>query len=147
MCRALPLLSLSLVGCGDTVHQVAGPGVACVYPFAPPIEEEPTAPVDYPQDASVVVRVRWNDCMSSSCSDNLRATCTVSLDASTLVVDSRAEWDEDPPGAACTADCMFPHADCASAPLAAGAYTLKYAQDAGTLEIPSTVPPPCVGGG
>lgn len=75
-------------------------------------------------------------CLSSSCDTDREASCSVRLEGSVLVVESRMGWSSKQGMVACTDDCQRMSVTCESPPLAAGTYTIRH----GDHEVPLTIP-------
>jgi len=82
-------------------------------------------------------------CLSSSCSKDRKAECSVTLVGSVLQVTSTASFRNE--GDVCTDDCGALVATCVTPPLPAGTYALQHGASQIALTIPSTVPVPCTG--
>ncbi|HKU39978.1 MAG TPA: hypothetical protein VJR89_17580 [Polyangiales bacterium] len=81
------------------------------------------------------VEVALDECLSSSCDHARTASCRVVLHGDQLVVESRLEWTSH--GGECTTDCGHLVARCASPPLAAGRYSVRFGK---TVPFAITVP-------
>jgi hypothetical protein len=136
-------------GAGSVPHAFKNEGTLCVYPASETMGAPgfPTGGVrTYAADQPVNVAVQFNTCLSSSCSRNPIASCTIDASNGTLQVTSSGSYETVDNGGACTADCRFLIARCTTASLPAGSYTFKHGADTLALTVPSTGPPPCVGG-
>ena len=90
-------------------------------------------------DASVAVGFYPHVCLSSSCSRFANASCSVSLDGSTLTVSGSASYEQNvSPNVGCTSDCGLLQAVCETPSLPAGSYTLVFAGMQASFEVPST---------
>jgi hypothetical protein len=87
------------------------------------------------EDGRVEVLVRFPTCLSSSCDKATLAECQVVEDGGTIRVESRAEVESE--GGECTDDCGALTANCTSAPLAPGSYSVKYGSDSASLSLPA----------
>lgn len=83
-------------------------------------------------DQASEVTVDFSVCQSSSCDEQVAASCTATLDGTTLTIEAHATI-RSAKGQACTSDCRSTHAQCQTPALAAGAYTLVYG--AGRAEL------------
>ena len=83
------------------------------------------------------VEVYQGGCMSSSCDRNEVASCTATLDGTTITVTSSFSWETATSGVDCTDDCGFLIAECdlASA-LDDGVYTLVHGSETTTISLP-----------
>lgn len=83
-------------------------------------------------------------CLSSSCTRDREASCTITPNTTGLAVTTAAAYtDVAPLGGGCTADCGFLSATCATDALPAGDYTITYGTQSIALTIPSVVTAPC----
>lgn len=112
-------------------------GMACM---------EGRASGSFAADQPVTVTVDWNVCLSSSCTDDKMASCTVTVADRTVTIETRASWlDTSAAGQGCTDDCGLLQTSCETPPLAAGVYTFVLDGRSVTITVPSTVPvPPCI---
>lgn len=85
----------------------------------------------------VYLRYSIDECLSGSCDVDPEASCTVTAEGQTLVVESRAAWSSSRVGP-CTEDCRNLIAVCESPPLQAGTYVVRHGSEEVTLTIPST---------
>jgi hypothetical protein len=134
---------------GSVAHELTNQGTLCVYPAS----ETMTVPgfMDnivraYVADQPVKVAVRFPVCLSTSCSRQPMAACTVDASNGTLQVTSKGSYVELDHSNGCTGDCGFLIARCTTASLAAGNYTFKHGTDTLAFTVPFTGPAPCVGG-
>jgi hypothetical protein len=147
-------ISIALVlaitaGCsaGEQQRQVDNQGKLCAFPAGTPDmhpELIDPAPREYPADRDIAIAVTFPLCLSSSCSSEAMASCTVQQTGNTLRVTATGSFVEKTAGA-CTTDCGRLTARCATTALAGGTYTIDYAGNTVDLVLPSTVSPPCVG--
>jgi hypothetical protein len=127
-------------------HAFKDEGKVCAFPssvdpgnaFLPP-----TDPVMFSAGGPATITVMAPTCLSSSCSKDRKAECSVVLEGNVLQVSSHASYHDE--GNACTADCGALVATCVTPPLPAGTYTLQHGGNRIALTIPSTVAVPCVG--
>jgi len=81
--------------------------------------------------------VRAPDCLSSSCSRNVRGECTARLDGTALTVTSEISWEDNRgPLASCTEDCGSAEVQCDYPTLADGTYTVHFGGEQLPLEMP-----------
>ncbi|RAL23962.1 hypothetical protein DL240_07380 [Lujinxingia litoralis] len=86
-------------------------------------------------------------CLSSSCSLNPEASCTASVEGTTITLSSEASFlDYSVTDRACTEDCGQLQARCAIPALEAGEYTVIHGEETFTLEVnPAEEPTTCHG--
>jgi hypothetical protein len=90
------------------------------------------------QDAAHTVAVDFGLCLSSSCDDLLDATCSTTLEGSTLTVEATATVrSKSGRFVSCTEDCGSVTAECQTPPLAAGSYTVVYGEQSVALTVPA----------
>ncbi|HEX5107916.1 MAG TPA: hypothetical protein VFV95_05700 [Vicinamibacterales bacterium] len=151
-CSGCPASALG-IGCSEE-RTFRDTGKLCLYPAsetqgtpapgAPPIDS--TRSRTYEADQPVNVAVRFDACLSSSCSVDRKAGCTAELVAGNgqrLVVGSYGSYQQKAQGA-CTADCGSLIARCSSPPLPAGNYTVEHGSASSPFTIPFDGPPPCL---
>jgi hypothetical protein len=136
-------------GCsaGEVQRQVENQGKLCAFPpGTAPMHPEliDPAPLEYPANQDIAVAVTFPLCMSSSCTSERMASCTVQQTGNTLRVTASGSFLEKTEGA-CTTDCGRLTAKCTIPALPAGTYTIDYAGRTTDLVLPSSVSPPCVG--
>jgi hypothetical protein len=91
------------------------------------------------QDAAHTVSVDFGLCLSSSCDELLEASCTTTLDGSTLTVEATATVrSKSGRLVSCTADCGLVTTECQTPPLASGSYTMVYGEESVELTVPGT---------
>lgn len=113
------LLGSMLLGACATEEDLVDQGMACV-----------SGEAGQPHDVSVDFGV----CKSSSCDEVLHASCSATLEGTTLTVEATARIrSKDGP---CTEDCGSVTAECETPPLPAGEYTLVYGEDSVALTVP-----------
>ena len=78
-------------------------------------------------------------CLSSSCSPERMATCSVAVDGATFTIETASSWYDAPKGAACTDDCTAPSGVCQTPPLPAGAYTFVAHGHVQAVSVPERV--------
>ena len=144
--RAAPLLALALAAClggGSTPEPIVLENVGRVCLFGPG-----SIGKTFFADQPVRVGYSADQCLSSSCTGEQHATCTIATTGATLEISTVASWiDLSPRAMACTADCgSGPAATCQTDPLPAGDYTFVFGAAAPfTLTIPSELDaPPCL---
>jgi hypothetical protein len=147
------VLAAGPTGCDDSVatprtFEFKDEGQLCLYPQGAqgghPDLDRPT--LSFEADSPLAIEVTFPICLSSSCSKDPTASCSVIMaDASMLVVSSVGSVREE--GNACTADCGFFVARCQSPALAAGTYTVRHGGDELRIAVPSMMRVPCIGGG
>jgi hypothetical protein len=124
-------------------------GELCVFPEAETTGDpvrglDATTPRDYPADHPVNIAVALTGCLSGSCDVDRSASCFVQTTGGDLRVTSEGSYRAT--GAnTCTTDCGVLIARCVTPVLAAGSYTFRHGDLSVPIEIPSSVPPPCVG--
>ena len=139
---------LLLAACGSTTPgaeavTVENSGRACLYanPLGAGAQTfEPDAPLN-------VVYTSWGTCLSSNCTRDRSATCSIARMGTSIVVSSEARWVDasEEQGNACHADCVMMDADCSTEALPAGIYELGFGSTTLTLAVPSQhAEPPCV---
>jgi hypothetical protein len=150
---AVILLAATLAaGCGPTEQQpmhieLSNQGKICLYPAGettgvPAIAD--ATPRSYAVDQSVNVAVQFPGCLSSSCTQDRMASCTVAGASGALQVTSIGSYTKLNAGA-CTTDCGFLIARCQTPALAAGTTTFQHGTAMVSLTLPFTGPPPCAG--
>jgi hypothetical protein len=134
-----------LLACGgekwDTVS-VEDEGDLCLYTgdfdpwatVADPPGEESTFTSTNPITAHFVAE----ECFSSSCTQNIDISCSVSLEGNVITIAGTGSWEIASGNQECTADCGLGAAECTIAPLAKGAYDVRFGSDSASLTIPST---------
>lgn len=80
-------------------------------------------------------RVIFNTCLSSTCDDVQSKNCTVELDGTTVVVESRADIVSQ--GGPCSADCGFASVTCDVPPLERGDYRVEHGDASTSFTLPS----------
>ena len=144
------LLALTALACdrAGTTHSFKDEGRLCLFPagstagtpFGPQTE-----PRSYPADGALRLEVLAPTCLSSSCSHDRKAECSVVVTGNTIEVKSVASFREE--GDTCTADCGALVATCSTPPLPAGTYQVRHGATTLTLTVPSMASPPCGGKG
>jgi hypothetical protein len=128
-----------------TDHSFKDQGMVCAFPegtdpgnaFLPPDS------VMFTADRTAAITVRAPTCLSSSCSKDRRAECSVVLSGNVIQVTSSASFRNE--GQVCTDDCGALVARCTTPPLPAGTYFLQHGADRVVVTIPSMGPTPCAG--
>jgi hypothetical protein len=87
------------------------------------------------ETGSVKVRVLFPACLSSSCDEVISSTCEVTETSGTIQVTAHSQVESE--GGECTADCGFLVAECESAPLEPGSYTVVYGANADDIVLPA----------
>jgi hypothetical protein len=124
-------------------------GELCLFPEAesmgnPVWAFDATTPRDYLADQPVNIAVALTGCLSGSCDVDRSASCSVQTEGGDLRVTSEGSYRAT--GAnSCTSDCGFLIARCVTPVLATGSYTFRHGDLSVPIQIPSSVPPPCVG--
>jgi hypothetical protein len=116
---SLVLVSLVLLGACTTEEDHVDEGAACV-----------AGEVGQPHDVSV----DFGLCTSSSCDQVEHASCTATLEGTTLTIEATARIRSK--DGQCTLDCGSVTAGCQTPPLPAGVYTLVYGEDSVELTVP-----------
>lgn len=134
------MLVLVLAGCGDGSRTLENVGSVCVMG-----EQEGDSPeTSYVENAPVDITVVLDDCLSG-CAEDIEASCSIELDGTNLRVSASGTYSVQPGGAVCPAVCVAMTATCTSEPLAAGTYSVEYAGESTTFEVPSMGPPAQIG--
>ena len=89
-------------------------------------------------DGDGQITVDPNLCLSSSCDTLISATCTATLDGSTITVTSEFVVESQTGDVSCTDDCGLPMATCTVGPLASGTYTITHGDVIAEVTIPTT---------
>jgi hypothetical protein len=124
-------------------------GRLCLFPEGEPNlhpgwDFDATTPRDYLADQPVNVVVELTGCLSGSCTFDRTASCSVERTGADVRVTSEGSFGAT--GATtCTIDCQILAAGCIAPVLAAGSYTFRHGDLNLPIQIPSSVPPPCVG--
>lgn len=101
-------------------------------------------PQQFTVNQPVTVSFSVFGCLSSSCSRDLEASCTVTRNGEAFAVTTAASYtDLTAQNRACTDDCHRLSAICETGPLPAGNYTFTYGGETLALTIPSEVSAPC----
>lgn len=146
------LVSLLAIACSSDPTPAGNPrsfvdqGRVCLYPEGtdPGTASVPSTDlVTYVADGALLVTVQAPECLSSSCSKDRKAECTVTLRGSVLDVRSQLSFRNE--GSTCTTDCGALVARCKSPPLPVGTYRIQHGTSALTLNIPSSRRPSCAG--
>jgi hypothetical protein len=116
-------------------------GLVCLY------ASDPQGPAVQQFDSDQPVYVLYSSegmCLSSSCTRDRMASCTVTGGGTALVVASHASWIELEPesGAGCTDDCLILNAVCSTEALVADDYVFTFGANSLALTIPSQHPNP-----
>ena len=131
--------SSALAGCGlfqeEIRHEHVDEGTFC-------IQGRQTAEGGHAYDENTPFQIRYriDQCLSSSCSHDRFAGCTVERDGVAIVIRANASWTER--GTSCTADCGYLEATCELDGLTQGQYTVSLGGRSLVLEIPSVVDAP-----
>jgi hypothetical protein len=142
----VPAVMICLLGCWDTHHELMNQGRLCVFPASSPGMAGPSSdatPRSYVANEALDLTVAFPQCLSSTCTSNRKASCTVERDASSFVVRAVASYDQG--SGSCSDDCLTLTAHCATPHLAEGTFSFQYRGETANLAIPSSVVPPCVG--
>jgi hypothetical protein len=148
---ALLMIGVAAVGGCSTEQAVrnefSNQGEICVFPAGEvngiPGAVDNTARV-YAAGELVNVAVHFPTCLSSSCSSDRMASCTVSGTSGALQVTSSGSYVNTKSGI-CTTDCGFLIARCQTSALAAGTTTFQHGGTTLTLTLPFMGAPPCAG--
>jgi hypothetical protein len=118
-------------------------GELCVVPRGTEVENVflPPPAVAFEANGAATITVRAPTCLSSSCSKNAKAQCSVVIDGNVIHVTSTASYYNE--GETCTDDCGALVSRCETPPLAAGIYFLDHGSDHVVLMVPSSGPAPC----
>jgi hypothetical protein len=81
------------------------------------------------------VKVRFDTCLSSSCSREIETSCSISVAGGQISVSSRGSVERK--GGTCTDDCGELAARCLSEPLAAGVYQLRHGAASSEVTLPA----------
>jgi hypothetical protein len=144
------LLSLAGLSCDPfgTEHSFKDQGRICLYPSGSEAAQPfgwRKDPLQYEANAALDLVITMPGCLSSSCSHDERAACSVDVSGGIIRVESSASYRHQ--GSTCTADCGALAARCSTAPLPPGMYEIRHGQTTLAIIIPSTVTPPCAGEG
>lgn len=120
LCAALS----SLAGCGPEAYLEDSGGLC-------------TVDEDRDADEPVTFDI-WLDNCISGCADNIETECSVEFDGETIRVNASATYDSRAPRPGCHGVCQPVVATCSTGPLPAGSYTVEYAGESATLDIPSS---------
>lgn len=85
--------------------------------------------------AAVSVEVSAPDCLSSSCTRNVEASCSAAVEGTRIEITSDFSWEEKDRGT-CTLDCGSATAACSVGPLADGTYTVVHGEEEFQLVVP-----------
>lgn len=83
----------------------------------------------------VSIEVTAPGCLSSSCSRDVAAECSATLEGTRIEVTSSISWEEKQRGT-CTLDCGIAMASCGLDALPAGTYTVVHGEDEVELTVP-----------
>jgi hypothetical protein len=147
------LLAAALTtGCGPTEQQpmhteLSNQGKICLYPAGentgvPAVAD--TTPRSYAIDQPVNIAVQFPGCLSSSCTQDRMASCTVAGASGALQVTSSGTYTTIN-AATCTTDCGFLIARCQTPALPAGTTTFQHGTTTLTVTLPFNGPAPCAG--
>src|SRR5690606_4865200 len=126
----------ALAGCGlfqgEIQHEYVDEGTFC-------IQGRPTAEGGHAYDENTPFQIeyRLERCLSSSCSHDRVASCTVEHDGLGIVIRANASWTER--GTTCTEDCRYLQTTCELGGLTQGQYTVSLGRRSLVLAIPSVV--------
>jgi hypothetical protein len=144
---AFPLAAgLFLVGCGSSAEvSLVDQGSICLVPAGPERSSGDTSPATYVANQAVTV-VMSATCLSGMCTSKASASCSVKmLEGSMFKVTSRATFKVES-DSKCTSGCTVVTAHCKTGNLPPGSYLFQHGDEQVTLEVPSTVIPPCTRG-
>lgn len=153
--RWLTVIAIGMAcACNDNVSMQDSPvgnfddhGEVCLY--GTPAQPPHTGEQEFKVGAPLYLDYRLEEvCLSSECTRNHQALCSVVVLGQVQRVTSLASW-ETIEGAytdvACSDDCAFLHATCQTDALSPGEYTFTFGQESLSLVVPSQVPePPCL---
>ncbi|MEM6927616.1 MAG: hypothetical protein AAF602_11845 [Myxococcota bacterium] len=128
VCLASTLLLLTACP-ADEIVELENVGVACLGSH-----EGGVADID--EDAASTIFVTLDSC-ASGCASEIETSCTATLDGTTIAVTADASMMLPGGNASCPLVCTFVQAECDTEALPAGTYTLEYAGQSTTLEVPS----------
>ena len=94
-------------------------------------------------DTEIVFGAFGPGCMNEACDARPTLQCWVDREGTDVLVVHTRFYAEHKDGSVCTEDCKPVIAGCATEPLKAGKYTVKYGDKAFPLRIPSVVAKPC----
>jgi hypothetical protein len=127
--------------------ELSNQGKICLYPAGentgvPAVAD--TTLRSYAIDQPVNVAVQFPACLSSSCTQDRMASCTVAGASGALQVTSSGSYTTIN-AAMCTTDCGFLIARCQTPALPAGTTTFQHGTTTLTVTLPFTGPAPCAG--
>lgn len=129
----LSTLVVMFTGCTDpepTLEEIEDVGSLCV------LGEGLSSNTTYVENGSVEVHVVLQDCAPCNSTDFM-TSCSIEQNGSTLTVSATASWWMHYDSDICTLECTTLVATCTSEPLAAGSYTVEYAGEMTSFEVPS----------
>ncbi|MBC8067700.1 MAG: hypothetical protein IAG13_05145 [Deltaproteobacteria bacterium] len=89
------------------------------------------------QADEITVEVTAPDCLSSSCTRDVEASCTAAVEGQRIVLTSEIQWEENNGRIdGCTLDCGSASATCSLGRLADGAYTVVHGEEELALTVP-----------
>ena len=140
MRRAICLaVTSSLIACGAeqiVLDETAGrvqlcafdaPSTQTAYPLGP------SGPPSFASGAPSILHVAGASCLSSSCTTDVVALCTATLDGQTVRVEADFSWSETT--GTCTDDCRSIVATCSTPALSAGMYTIFLGTRTATVTV------------
>lgn len=138
MRRALLVACLAgLPACAQhiTLDETAGRVQLCAFDARDQPSEYPLGSSGPQSFASgpLVLRVAGATCLSSSCTEDVQASCTATLEGQTVRVEADFSWTES--GGACTDDCMSIVATCRTPGLGPGRYTITLGTRSTTVTV------------
>ena len=124
---------------GDEAFQLENDGVACVYSedFG---EVYPGGDDTYVEDAPLTIKVVFEECFTGA-AEVTDDSCAASVDGAIITVDASATVTV--PDGNSPSDCNAVVVHCETEAVSAGTYTVEYAGGTTTVEVPSSVEPPC----
>lgn len=140
MIRVVTLALLSLLtACAServVLDETSGQVQLCA--FDRPVTETsfphgPSGPQSFAADAPIVLQVAGASCLSSSCTEDIVASCSVTLSGQSLRVEADFTWTES--SGTCTDDCMSVVATCTTPSLPAGVYTIALGTRSATVTV------------
>jgi hypothetical protein len=142
----VPLFALACQSSEAVDHSFKDQGRVCAFPAGTDPGNaflSPTTSVAFQADSSATITVMAPTCLSSSCSKDAKAECSVALNGNVLQITSTASFRTE--GNVCTDDCGALVARCTTPPLPAGTYFLQHGVERIVLMVPSSGPAPCAG--
>jgi hypothetical protein len=149
MLPRLAFVSLAALACQSIAgidHTFQDQGRVCAFPEGTDpgnAFQSPSTSAAFQPDRPATITVMAPTCLSSSCSKDRKAECSVVIEGNVIHVTSTASFREE--GSTCTADCGALVARCTTPPLPAGTWFLQHGAERIVLTVPSSGPVPCAG--